>query len=169
MVTIGDVLAIVSVLLGVGVTSWALMVCCGLLFPNRVENARAVFERHGLLSIGTGLLTLIPGLIGLVLLSVQLPGVKLIGWTLILAVLAIGALGAAGLGHLAGRTLTRMSPDMAPYPAFVRGCAFLVAGSMLPLLGWFAFGPLALLAALGAGARALALPSAPPRISEVGQ
>ncbi len=167
MVTIGDVLAIVAVLVGLGVTAWALMVCCGLLFPLRVDRARMEAERHPWSNIGTGVLVLVPGLFGAVLQTPPVPGVKLVGWMLILTVLGIGALGAAGLGHLAGRTLNRMAPDMQEYPAFVRGSAFLVTAAMLPILGWFAFGPLILLAALGAGARALAAPAS--RVAEVGR
>lgn len=158
MMTIGDVLTVVAFLAGLGVTAWALMVSCGLLFPGRVERARDAARSRPFGNIGIGLLTLLPGLIGALMLRAPMPGVKLVGWTLILAVLGIGAIGAAGLGHLAGKSLARMSPGIDEYPAFVRGCAFLVTASLMPLLGWFAFGPLALLSGLGAGVRSLLVP-----------
>lgn len=165
MVTIGDVLGVVAALVGLGLTSWALMVSCGLLFPNRVNRAMLVAESRPWKNIGIGALTLLPGFFGVLMLGAPFPGVKLIGWTLILTVLGIGAIGAAGLGHLAGKSLARMAPEMGEYPAFVRGCGFLVTASMLPLLGWFAFGPVTLLAALGSGARSLLIPERPPVIA----
>jgi hypothetical protein len=155
MVTIGDVFSVVAFLIGLGITAWALMVSCGLLFPNRVERARDAAQSRPWGNIGLGLLVLLPGLIGVLMLQVPAPIIKLVGWTLILAVLGIGALGSAGLGHLAGRSLSRMAPQMGDYPAFARGCAFLVTASLMPILGWFAFGPLALLSGLGAGARSV--------------
>ena len=164
MVTIGDVFAVVSALLGIGVTAWALMVSCGLLFPQKVDRARLSAAQSPWKNMLLGVVVLIPGLVGVPLLG-GMPLAKLLGWVLILSVLSIGALGAAGLGHLAGKSLSRMSPEVAEYPAFVRGCAFIVTASMLPVLGWFAFGPAALLIALGSGARAIALPVAPPRLA----
>jgi hypothetical protein len=161
MVTIGDVLAVVAMLTGFGVTAWALMVSCGLLFPQKVDAARRAAQNSPWKNFGLGIAVLIPGLLGVPMLGAA-PAVKLVGWLLILSVLSIGAIGAAGVGHLAGKSLTRMSGDMPEYPAFVRGCAFIVTASMLPVLGWFVFGPAALLVALGSGAKALAAHSRPP-------
>jgi len=164
MVTIGDVLAVVAILVGVGVTAWALMVSCGLLFPHKVDRARVAAELSPGKNMLFGLAVLIPGFLGVAALGVPNPVVKLVGWLLILGVLGVGAVGTAGLGHLAGRRLAEMWPEVGEYPAFVRGCAFLVTASMLPALGWFAFGPALLLIGLGAGSKALLAPSAPPRL-----
>jgi hypothetical protein len=154
MVTIGDVLGIVAILCGLGVTAWALMVSCGLLFPQKVEFARQTAQNSPWENLLKGILVLIPGIIGVIMLGAAGPG-KLLGSILVLAVLSIGAIGTAGLGHLAGRSMHRMSEGMPEYPAFVRGCAFLVTASMLPILGWLVFAPVVLLIGLGSGARAI--------------
>jgi len=124
-------------------------------------------ERAPWACIGTGALMLLAGLIGGILIGSHHPLGVVIGWTLVLMVLGVGAIGAAGLGHLAGRSLARMAPDMPEYPAFVRGSAFLVTASMLPILGWFAFGPLTLLASLGAGLRAVTAPSGARQAAQI--
>jgi hypothetical protein len=57
-----------------------------------------------------------------------------------------------------------MAPELGEYPAFTRGCAFLVAGSMLPVLGWFAFAPIILIVSFGSGCRSLLRRSGVPPI-----
>jgi hypothetical protein len=155
MVNIGDVFAIIATLIGLGVTSWALMVCCALLFPDKVSHARVSSGKYARANIGLGLVLLIPGIAGFVMLSAGPPLLKVVGWVILLSILSVGAIGAAGLAYLASDTLRKMAPDLSEYPAFVRGSAFLVTASMLPILGWFVFGPLVLLASLGGGLRAV--------------
>lgn len=156
MVTIGDVLGIVAFLGGVGLTSWALVVCCGLLFSHRVEAARDALEASAIKSILRGIgLVLVPGILSFVMIVQPNPLGKFLGWMVLLALLAVGAVGAAGVSRSAGRKIQLMQEDVSDYAAFSRGAAFLVTGSMLPALGWFFFGPMVLIASLGCGWAAL--------------
>ncbi|HWD39105.1 MAG TPA: hypothetical protein VG944_09680 [Fimbriimonas sp.] len=155
MTTIGDVLAVVAILVGLGLTSWALMISLSLLFPERVMRAKGAAEEGVWKSAAIGAAFLLVGTIGFIMAVQPLPMIRLVGWVVTLAVLSCGALGAAGLGHVAGNAIRRMSPDMPEYPAFVRGSAFLVTASMLPVFGWLAFGPAVLIVSIGCGVRAL--------------
>ena len=154
MTTIGDVFAVIFALVGIGLTSWALTVSCALLFPQRVEMARASCDLGFWRNLLPGLGMLLIGLVGIPLLAGHVFG-KALGWSLILLALGVGAVGAAGLSHLAASRLKQMAPEMGEYPAFVRGAGFLVTASMLPIQGWFAFAPAVLLMSLGCGARAV--------------
>lgn len=152
MVTIGDVMGIVAFLTGLGGTAWAMTVTMGLLFPE--QSARASASAKG--AFKRGLLPLVGGVAGVLLLGAPLPLGKLLGWILILGVLALAALGLSGLSRIAARRIAALSPEMAEYPAFLRGAGFLVAASLLPVLGWFLFAPAAFVVALGAGWSGLA-------------
>jgi hypothetical protein len=155
MMTIGDVLAVIATLTGVGVTSWALLVTCGLLFPHKVIAARNSAQAHVKGNIALGAVVLLPGLTSLPMLGSGLPMVKLLGAIILLSLLSLVAIGASGLGRLAGEAILGMDSRLGEYPAFIRGSAFLVAASMLPILGWFVFGPCVILASLGSGIRAM--------------
>ena len=153
---IGQVLAIVAALVGICISAWALMVTCGLLFPARSETARAALLENPKGTIALGLvLALVPGFVGVVMLGLPLPGVKLMGMVILLSVLACGALGGAGLSFIAGDRIQGMASDLSDYAVFVRGAGFLVVASVFPVLGWLFFAPLALSAAVGSGAKAV--------------
>jgi len=134
------------------------MVTCGLLFPSKSEAAREFLVRKPKAAVGLGaLITLIPGFIGIALLSAHMPGALLLGLMILLTILGCGAVGGAGVSFVAGDRIKSMAPDLTDYAVFVRGAGFLVVASVFPILGWFFFGPLALFAAVGCGARAVAL------------
>lgn len=147
MVSLGDIMGIVAFLVGLGGTGWAMTVTMGLLFPLQTERAsgatKGAFVR-GLLPLGLLLMSVVA-------FNLPLPGSKLLGLALFLAILAVAALGLAGLARIAGGRIASLSPEMGPYPAFLRGAAFLVAACLFPLLGWFLFAPVAFVVALGAG------------------
>jgi hypothetical protein len=154
--TIGDILAIVAAVVGICVSAWALMVTCGLMFPAKAETARQVLLSKPKACIGLGVgLALVPGFLGVVMLGSPHPGLKLLGMLGILTVLGCGALGGAGVSFVAGDRIQSMAPELSDYAVFVRGAGFLVVGSIFPIVGWFAFGPIALFAAVGSGARAV--------------
>ncbi len=147
MVTIGDVLGIVAFFLGLGGTGWAMTVAMGLLFPE--QTARASGATKG--AFARGLVPVFVGFGGVVMLSLPLPLFKLVGWVVLLAVLALASLGLAGLSRVVGRRVALLQPEMGEYPAFLRGAGFLVAACLFPVLGWMLFAPVALVVSLGAG------------------
>lgn len=156
MTTIGDGFLIVATILGLFLTSWATSVSMMLLFPVATERARIGVEEQPVKSVVTGFLLLITlGTMGVVLLSLPLPLVKLSGWTLTLGLLAMAAIGTAGIAQAAGNRLRALDPEVGHYPSMAKGAAYVIGATLLPILGWFFFGPLLLLGSLGAGYKAL--------------
>ena len=165
----GDVLAFVSLLIGTCLSAWALTVTYGLLFPDRSEIAKSILSANPAKCVGRGVLIIATvGVVGAILISVPNPAVKLIGWMVLLVILSSAALGLAGAARMAGDRMQSMAPEMNHYAAFCRGAAFMITGCIVPLVGWFAFGPVLFLAAVGAGsAAALRRPSIAPTISHL--
>ncbi len=154
--TIGDILAIVAAVVGISISAWALMVTCGLLFPDKAETARTHLLAKPKASIGLGLgITLVFGFLGLAMLGSPVPGLKLLGMIDLIAVLGCGAVGGAGVSFIAGDRIQQMSPTLSDYAVFVRGAGFLVVASAFPIVGWFGLGPVVLCASVGSGVRAV--------------
>jgi hypothetical protein len=153
---IGEVMAIVSALTAICISAWALIVACGLLFPARAELARSILvsKPKACLALGVGVVVIL-GFISVALLNGHLPGMKLLGMVGILTILGCGAVGATALSFVAADRLQDMAPGLPPYAVFIRAAGFVVAGSVFPILGWFAFAPLAFCAAVGCGWKAV--------------
>lgn len=149
---LGDVLAVVAALLGIYLTLWALVLGCGLLFETRAEAAREHLEHAPGKCIGTGAaVTFTLGLLGFIFFVQPAPAARFFGLMVILSLLAVAVVGAAGLSRMVAARITDMSPEVHGWAAFTRGAAIVVAGGLFPILGWFGFGPVELLAALGSG------------------
>ncbi len=150
----GDVLAFVSLLLGTCFSAWALTIAYGLLFPERSEMARQIISDQPWKCVGRGALILATaGFLSVVLISAPNPVIKLVGWLVALVILLMAALGLAGIALNAGERMRRMAPETSHFAAFSRGAAFMIAGCILPIVGWLAFGPLLFLASIGAGVK----------------
>jgi len=161
--TQGDVFSVVAAIFGIFVTAWATAVALALLCPAAVERARQAAREPAKVLVGGFLLTITLGTAGVIMLAAPLPLVKFGGWVVILALLACASVGLSGIAQSAGRRIQDLDPTMAAYPAMVRGAAYVVGATILPILGWFAFGPLLLLASIGAGSRALTAVANPHR------
>lgn len=163
----GDVLAVIAFLVGTCFSSWCLTLAYGLLFPNKSQIAKLEVTNKPVKCIFRGLLVVLTlGLIGFLLVAqVPNPVMKLVGWIDMLAIFTIGALGMAGIAFHASDRLLTMAPEMNPYAAFTRGAGFLIIGCIVPVVGWFAFGPLLYLAAIGAGTKAVFTRSEEPAVS----
>lgn len=156
MVYVGDVLSVVATIFGLFITAWAASVAIMLLLPNATARARSAAEETPGRSIFSGILLLSTlGFLGLAMLAAANPLVKLAGWILTLTLLGIAAVGTAGISQAAGGRIRQFEPEMSAYPAMVRGAAYVVGATMLPILGWFLFAPLLLAASLGAGWKAM--------------
>lgn len=154
MTTLGDVLSIVAAILGGFLTLWAAVVAFSLMFPNHVGRAEAALAEPRKTTLRGLFLALSLGTLSIAMSANPLPLMKGLGLILLMWLLGVAVLGAAGVAQVAGRRIQALG-DMQPYPALVRGAAFIVGGTMLPFLGWFAFGPLLLAASLGAGWKAV--------------
>lgn len=149
--TIGDVFSVVAGVLGSFLTLWAAVVAAGLLFPGPTARAR-VSLGDPKRAVGRGLLIVATlGVLSIAMSANPFPLVKGLGLILLFWLLAVSILGTAGVASAVGRRIQDLDPGMAEYPATVRGAAFVVGGTLLPILGWLAFGPVLFLASLGAG------------------
>jgi hypothetical protein len=156
MVTMGDVLAVAAGLFGICFATWALLLASALLFMRRSELAEEAIRRSPGKTIFKGLLLAgVLGVIGLALLSQPLPVGKLLGWLMILALLATSALGLAGLARIIAARVAQMEPNLSEYACLVRAAMVLVVPGILPFLGWFLIAPLLLFAGAGAGMAAV--------------
>lgn len=152
MLTLGDVLAVVSTLFLSAFAATCTMVVSALLFPRRTSRAARDIEAHPWKCALAGAFFGLPlALIGLALFSIQSPALRVCGIFVLLAVMLFAAAGSGGLARLIGE---RISPQ-APLQSILFG-SFLVTGAvLLPFAGWLLLGPLCLLCSLGAGVRAL--------------
>ena len=153
----GDVLAFISLLIGTCVSSWALTMAYGLLFPSKSLVAQRAITESPWKCMGLGALVVATlGLFGVILIgSVPNPIVKLLGWVIVLSIFSVASVGMAGIALNAGDRLRNMAPEMNYYAAFSRGAAVLIVACIVPVIGWLAFGPVLYLASIGAGVKAL--------------
>lgn len=151
MVTLGDVFTVIAIVCALFLTSWASILANGLLFAKATERA----ERCLLTPTPTvlrGILILATlGLLSVVLLNRNIPLAKGFGWLMFLSLLWIASVGAAGVAVRLSRRVRTLDPSLSELSAFVRAGALLMGGTLLPILGWFAFAPALLAVSLGAG------------------
>lgn len=156
MVTIGDVFSVVSILFGVCLSTWALLLGSTLLFRQRTQTAQETIDRHPWKSFFFGLVILaFAGTISVAMVANPVPGIKLLGTMGVLALLSVAAIGAGGLAQLVGDRIRPMDPTLTPFRAVGRGAMILVVAGLLPLVGWWVFAPIVLAVSLGAGLFAL--------------
>src|SRR2546421_12343799 len=120
-------LVIVTVVIGIAVSVWALMIGMALLFNKRAQMARDSFEEAPWRSFIIGLF--VGGLnafLGVAFIASPNPGTKLAGWGIISLFAAVAAIGAGGLGILVSDRIQRMEPGMSRFTALTKGAAFVV-------------------------------------------
>lgn len=146
-----DISAIFGILLTLGIVFPGLLTAVWLLFPVRVARAQTRLTctpgRCVFLGAGVAALILVPSLFAW---NVGGGGVKFVISVFLAAILALAALGAAGLTARLGAQLQTHSPALTPAGAFVRGAVVLELAAFFPMLGWFIFLPMFIVASLGA-------------------
>ena len=156
MTTIGDSFSIVAILMGIGFTTWALILAASLLFNGRANMAKERYEKRPWVGFGLGvLMVLTVGLISLVLAQLPNPLLKLMGTTGLMLLLAISSLGSAGLCQLVALRIRNLEPTLSPYAALTRAAMLVVVAGFFPVLGWFFVGPILFITSLGIGVQAL--------------
>jgi hypothetical protein len=156
MTTLGDVWAITALIVGISACAWALLLCLALLFQHRSQLAMGSIAARPWESLGIGFaLTLIWGGLSILLLSVPLPAVKLLGWLLLLGLMAVSFTGSSGLVLLAASRLRAIDEGLTAYGAMSRGAIFVVVPCILPVLGWFLIAPVIFMFGAGAGMMSL--------------
>jgi hypothetical protein len=149
--TIGDVLAWVAGVLGVSVANWALLVGTALVFEKRAALAQQRIEEDSLRVFGTGVILVVTaGVLALVLVNQPNGALKLVGWMLLMGLLALCALGGGGLALLLGSRIRHLDSGLSSLSALARGAGLIVLAALVPVLGWFFLVPLAIIISLGA-------------------
>ena len=152
----GDMLVIVTVVIGIAVSVWALMIGMALLFSRKAQMARDSFEEAPWRSFFIGLIAALVKLgLGIGLLASPNPIAKLAGWGIISLFAAVAAIGAGGLAMLVSDRIDGMEPGMSRFAALLKGAAFVVGAGLLPVLGWFAYAPVVATISYGAGVQAI--------------
>lgn len=153
--TIGDVLAILALIMLVGSAWAATILVVALAFPVRVARAGAKLTAAPGRCAGRGLGVLL----GVVLLAIVLyngPGpVKLLAALVVGAAGVVAALGSAAMVRLLGERIDAMGSPMAPYASLTRASVLYVTAGFLPVVGWFFVLPAALFLAVGSGVAVL--------------
>lgn len=150
-----DISAIFFILLIVGIAYPAMLTAWWLLFPAVVERARLRLERTPGKSFWLGLAVLIGFLIPiLILLNLPSGFFKFLGFVTIGIMLVLSSIGAAGLASRFADKLDRLG-NFSAIGSFVRGALIIELATILPVVGWFIFMPIATATSLGASAFAI--------------
>lgn len=152
-----DVYLAFGILLSLGLVFPGLIITWWLLFPGLNSRAERRLAYNPILTFAVGLfLTLAITVIVLVLVNVPLPGASFLAAALVICILAVAAVGAAGLtSWLARRLRRRTNPGLSEAGSFLRAVVALELAAAFPLVGWFLFIPLCIIVCLGAASLAL--------------
>ncbi|MDQ3815476.1 MAG: hypothetical protein M3347_16285, partial [Armatimonadota bacterium] len=154
--TIGDVLGVAGGIIGIWLSTWALLILMALLFSRRATQAQAGLETRPMRAFWIGAaLVATAGVVAIAFLSQRNGMAKLIGWILLFGLLGISALGAGGLVRLIGSRVQLLNPRLSELLALALGAAFLVIAGWVPLFGWFFIIPAVIITSLGAGIQVL--------------
>ena len=122
--TSGDVMTLMYAIVGISLSSWAMLMGMALIFGKRAAIAQTYIEESPWKSLVCGvLLALVGGGFALVLLGLPNPIAKLLGWSLLSYLLAIAAVGSGGLAMLVGNRIGGMEPGVSRFGALARASA----------------------------------------------
>ena len=151
--TIGDILAVIALLVVTGAAWGATILLTLTLFPGRVGSAQEALLSGPASCFWRGAgIALVVGVLGVATMSLPGPGrlVSIFLWGALAAAAAVGS--AAIVRTMAGR-IGDEGTDMTPFARLTRATALYVCAGFLPLVGWLAVVPAALLLSVGAAAR----------------
>ena len=155
--TIGEVNAVLYLVVIGAAALWAAIVAMGLLFSERTKRAEAALRDKGGRIVVNGVAIGVLGVgAGFGLMNASHGVVKLFGWLILSALLLVGTLGAAGLARLASSRIQSLDQSPSQFTSLWRGAGLLVLSGLLPAFGWFLLFPLQLFAGIGAGVAVLA-------------
>jgi hypothetical protein len=156
MLLLGDVFGVLATLVGTFLTTLALILCLGLIFPNRARLSREALESSPGRAFGAGIVWLgLAGTGSLALIAMPSPAPKLLGTLALSFLTCVAALGAAGLAMIAAERIRRLDPNSSLMSGLTRGAAIVVGAGLFPVVGWFLVGPAIAIVGLGAGMKAV--------------
>lgn len=152
MTTIGDTFGIAAILVGLCVTAWAIVMGFTLTFSVRAAAARDNYQTRPWLGFVVGLgLALTVGIFGVVVSAIPNPVAKMFGVSILMALVALSAVGTGGLSLLVSSRIRMLDSNVTPYGALVKASAVIMIGAFFPALGWFLIAPALLVTSLGVG------------------
>lgn len=152
----GDVLSILSLVVGIPFTTWAMVLACRFVFPVASERASVRLKSAPVLAFFVGLVVaLFFGFVGIVEINIPAPPVKVLGFVTLSSLFAVSTLGCAGISQIAAERIRLANPNIDGYASYVRGAGFVIVACMSPLVGWLFIGPIAVITSIGAGVIAL--------------
>ena len=163
--TIGDILALIAAVLLVGASWAATILTIALAFPARVAAAQAKLTGAPGACFARGLVVLvIGGLLAIALLRAPVGPVRGLALFVLGGLGVIAAVGSAAAVRLLGARIDALGSPMTPFASLTRASVLYVAAGFLPVIGWGAVLPAALLLSLGSGVAVLgrAKPQARP-------
>ena len=143
----------------------ALLVLLPILLPNRVARAQQVAQNSPGRSFVIGLVNLI--FFGVVA-TIFTQGGDVGGLIALFIAMAIFAIMAVGLAAINQIVQARLYPNDSGVKVGLKTAALLIAGGLVPLLGWLVVTPILLLISLGAGIIALVRRRQKPQPTEFG-
>lgn len=151
-----DTMAVFFVVVGLMVSFVGLWLLARGMWPKRVVAAAERFERGVMVPFLAGLPLSLVAFIATVLVS-KLPGPfgGILAGAIVCAYIAFANVGISGLATCIGRRLASGADAANPWRPTLRGSVVLVLCFLMPILGWFAVLPIALIA--GAGSATIAL------------
>lgn len=153
-ITLGDVLTVLSLMVAVMLSGWAMITISGLVFKRSAALSKESIVKK---PVQCGLLGLVVSffaiLIPLVMVQVPMPLIKILGVSLWGVYLVFVSVGAAGIATLLTERIGALDANHSPFVALTRSSTLIVLASSLPIIGWFLVGPLVLLVSSGAAAK----------------
>ena len=150
--TLGDVLAAVSLVITTGFAAFCAMLLSALLFPSRASRAAREIEFHPWKCTLVGLFIGVPwALIGIQIFSVPNPVFRVFGLGILLILFFVAAAGSGGHAKLVAGRIARTSKFDSELGSAALGTFLVVGASLLPLVGWFVIAPILSLSAIGSG------------------
>lgn len=143
----------------------ALLVLLPALLPGRVARAQQVAQNSPGRSLVIGLVNLL--FFGVVA-TIFTQGGDVGGLIALIILLALAAVTAVGLSAINQLVQTRLYPKDEGVKVGLKTAVLLIAGGLVPLLGWLVVAPILLLIGLGAGIIALVRRSQVPKPTEFG-
>jgi hypothetical protein len=153
-----DILKIALLILATLLVFISYWVGAQALFPALVERTRTTYSRPFYITF-VGILVSVPlGLVGIYLLRLPNPAIKIIGGLVLSLPVLLGLIGSAGLCQRIGAGLATPLDETQPWRRVLRGGLVLAPAYLLPFIGWFGLTLWTLIS--GCGAAVLACRSA---------
>lgn len=153
--TLAQVQAAVALVTALMLTWSGLMIAVALLVPDRTKRAEQAIVESTARRVWLGLAGLLAGIASVALFSSPNGLVKALGALLAALVLVSMTLGAAGLSRLLASRISEASGGRSEFGALVCGSLVFSLAGFFPGIGWYLFGPIAIVISLGAGIPAL--------------